>query len=156
MERRKLKIAPTLLALFIVGNCVYGVYDAHTSFHWTSFWQDCAHKSPGAYRPQLNCSNDFLEKGEYAFALAYAERAILLRPERASGWINASTAAAGLKAYHLSYECLQRAFAIYPARQLAENLIHVCRVLGKETEAAELTAKLPTLDPGLKLKEPTQ
>ncbi len=154
MERRKL--TGPLLVLGLVAFFVYGAYDAHTAFRPLCLWQDAAHKAPASYRPQLNASRQFLDGGMYAFALAYAERAIAIRPDRASGWINASSAAAGLKAYHLAYQCLLRAFDIYPARQVAENLIYVCRVLGKNDEAEAFQALLPHLDSNLRLDEPTQ
>jgi hypothetical protein len=98
----------------------------------------------------------FIDQKRWALALAYAQKAAAIHPERASGWINASSAAGGLRAWELCYTYLKNAFAIYPARQLAENLVYVCRVLGKDEEAARYEEMLPQLRDDLKLEEPTQ
>jgi len=156
--RRRTLDKAVLLGLIatIYGLVAFGIYDSWVHYHPVySLQHDAALKAPKSYRAQLNASEKFIEQRRWAFALAYAHRAVSIHPERASGWINASTAAGGLRAWPLAYNYLKRAFDIHPDRQLAENLVYVCRVLGKAEEAAAYENMLPQLDANLQLKEPT-
>lgn len=146
-----------VLLAFVFSLIGFGAYDTWAKRRTLySMEHDDALRWPANYRAQLNASRVFIDQRLWAFALAYAQRAIAIHPERASGWINASTAAGGLQAWQLCHTYLEKAFDIYPARQLAVNLSYVCRMLGKESEALMYEAMLPELSDNLRLKEPTQ
>jgi len=142
--------------VFWAGMLVAMAGNAMTNHYSLGLYEDAAVKSPGEYRAQLNCAAAYMDRHDYAFALGYALRAARLRADRASCWLNASSAAAGLRAYHLAHECLERAFALYPARQVAENLIYTAKVLGREAEVREYTQMLDDLSMDLPLNEPRQ
>jgi len=133
----------------------YSIYDNLHAFSWGGLWQCTAHQAPNHYRAQLNASTEFNRAGAYAFGLAYAQRAIGLNSGRASGWINASTAAINLQAYHLAYEYLKIALSKWPDQRLCQNLILVCKIIGKNEEANKLTKIYPELEKNVPLHERT-
>jgi tetratricopeptide (TPR) repeat protein len=115
---------------------------------------DSALKAPRKYRTQLNASMRFFMQRKFAFALAYAQRAIELEPGRTSAYVNAAAAAAKLGAWELLYGYQQKAYALWPTRQMAENLIFACEILGKIEEAAALERRLPELSDDLPINDP--
>ncbi len=125
--------------VFLIGFYVVlvfiGLWDYTQKFAHLNEYERNAIMYPGLFRPQLNAARSEIDKGNPAAGLMYAQRAIALDPTNAGALMNAHSAAAGVKSFHLAYEYGKKAFELDPRKQMAHNMEIISRMLGKPAEA---------------------
>lgn len=145
---RRINIEPfgvAVLGLFLL-LWGYGLIDYLSKYSHLTLWEHAAIANPDDFRAQMNCGMKLIEQKQYAAGLMYTQRAILIEPTNAGAYMNAHSAAAGLQSWWLAYEYGKKGFELDPRKQMAINLMTICKMIGRYDEARYYKSMISKLE----------